>query len=69
MKKGRVLIAVLTALILGNSFFIHTDDIHFIWEKFPLSTALIGFIGCLLLVVVTKMVIKHAIQRDEDYYD
>lgn len=69
MTKGRVLVAVLTALILGNSFFIPTDDIHFIWEKIPLSSALIGFIGCLLLVVVTKKLIKHAIQRNEDYYD
>jgi ABC-type microcin C transport system permease subunit YejB len=69
MKKGKVLVTVLTALSLGNSFFIPTDDIHFIWEKFPLSSALIGLIGCLLLVVITKIVIKHAIQRDESYYD
>lgn len=69
MKKGLVLFMVIAAVMLGNSFFIPTDNIHFIWEKFPLSSALIGFIGCLLLVVVTKIVIKHAIQRDEGYYD
>lgn len=69
MKKGRVLFVIIAAVILGNSFFIPTDDIHFIWEKFPLSSAVIGFVGCLLLIVVTKIFIKHAIQRDEGYYD
>lgn len=69
MKKGKVLFIAVALLILGNSFFIPTDDVHFTWERFSLSSALIGFFGCLLLVVVTKIVIKHAIQRNEDYYD
>ncbi len=69
MKKGAVLFIVVTAAILVNSFFTAPDKIHFIWEKFTLFSALFGFIGCLLLIAVTKILVKHLIQRDEGYYD
>ena len=69
MKKGGILISAIAALILGNSFFIPTDDVHFIWERFPLSGAILGFVGCLVLIAVTKLVVKRLIQRDEGYYD
>jgi hypothetical protein len=69
MKKGRALFIAVTVVILGVSFFIPTNEVHFIWEKFSLASAIFGFIGCLLLIVVTKIVVKRAIQRDEGYYD
>jgi hypothetical protein len=69
MKKGTILFVVVTALILVNSFFTAPDKIHFIWEKFTLFSALFGFIGCLLLIAVTKLLVKHFIQRNEGYYD
>ena len=69
MKKGSALFIAVTALILGNSFFMPTDEVHFIWEKFTLYSALFGFIGCLLLILVTKIFARRVVQRDEHYYD
>ena len=69
MKKGTLLFVFVTALILVHSFFTAPDKIHFIWEKFTLFSALFGFIGCLLLILITKILVKHLIERDEGYYD
>jgi Na+(H+)/acetate symporter ActP len=69
MNKGRILFIAVASLILVASFFIPTDEVHFIWERFTLASALFGFIGCLLLIVVTKIFAKRILQRDESYYD
>jgi hypothetical protein len=69
MKKSRAFFVIIAALALGVSFFIPTDDAHFVWETFTPFSFIFGFAGALLLIVVTKLVIKHLIQRDENYYD
>lgn len=69
MTKGRVLFVAFAALALGMSFFIPADEAHFVWERFTPFSFIFGFAGSLLLIVVTKLLIKHLIQRDEGYYD
>jgi len=69
MKKGRALFLAVTALVLGMSFFIPTDEIHFVWEKLTLFSTLFGFIGCLILIIGTKIFARRVVQRDEHYYD
>lgn len=44
-------------------------EAHYVWERIPAFFAIYGFIGCLLIIYVSKWVGKRFLQRDEDYYD
>jgi len=69
MRKARTLFIAVAALILGVSFLIPTGEVHFIWEKLTLFSALFGFIGCLILIIGTKIFARRVVQRGEDYYE
>jgi hypothetical protein len=38
-------------------------------EAIPLFYAAFGFLGCLLLIVVAKLLGKVVLEKPEDYYD
>lgn len=38
------------------------------WEKIPAFYAIYGFVACVVLVVVAKMM-RKVVMREEDYYD
>lgn len=42
---------------------------HFKWEQWPGFYAMYGFVACVLLVLVSKYVLRPLVMRDEDYYD
>jgi hypothetical protein len=54
-------------VLLIVDFFIHKHS-YFYWEDAPDFFAAYGFISCVLLVLVAK-VLRLFIKRDEDYYD
>jgi len=39
------------------------------WHRLPGFECLCGLVGCLLIVVASKALGKHLLQRPEDYYD
>ena len=39
------------------------------WEKWPGFSAAFGFVSCVLLVLISKYVLRPLVMRDEDYYD
>ncbi len=39
------------------------------WDHIPLFYAAFGFIGCVLIIVVSKALGKGFLQKREDYYD
>ncbi len=41
----------------------------FLWQAIPGFSAICGFIGCILIIVVSKALGHHWLQRGEDYYD
>jgi hypothetical protein len=49
--------------------FIPHEHVHFWWEKIGVFDALFGFFGCILIVLGSKALGHHGIQKDEDYYD
>lgn len=55
------------SMILG--FFALSEHPHFAWEKLPVFDALFGFIGCLVIVFISKAIGHYWLQKDEDYYD
>ena len=57
---------ILSVLI---DFFLHHDHAAFWWIGIPGFNAIYGFIGCILIVIVSKALGHHWLQREEDYYD
>jgi purine-cytosine permease-like protein len=48
-------------------FFVHRH-VEMWWEKIPAFYALYGFVACVVLVIVAKMM-RTVVMRKEDYYD
>ena len=42
---------------------------HGPWAHVPAFWALFGFLGCALIILVSKAIGKYFLQRREDYYD
>jgi hypothetical protein len=55
------------SILLG--LFFRPEHPHFWWEKIPVFDAVFGFFGCIVIVVGSKAMGHHGIQKDEDYYD
>jgi hypothetical protein len=63
----KVFYAVLV-LLVALDFFI-TGHPHFPWEGVAGFYAFYGFISCAVIVLVSKVLGKFWLQREEDYYD
>jgi len=48
-------------------FIVHRHVIH-AWEHFPGFYAIYGFVACVILVFIAK-IMRKALMRKEDYYD
>jgi len=58
---------VIMAGILAQ-LFLHLHP-HFWWEKIPVFSAVYGFIGCVIIIVVSKAIGHQWLQKEEDYYE
>lgn len=58
---------VLCALLFGLDFVLHRH-VYLDFDKIPAFYALYGFIACVVLVLLAK-VMRLFLMRDEDYYD
>ncbi len=56
-------------LIVLIDFFLHHDHAAFWWSGMPGFNAIYGFMGCVLIIIVSKALGHHWLQREEDYYD
>ena len=58
-------------VLIDIGFWITGFDKHpyFRWEKWPGFYAVYGFVACVLLVLVSKHVLRPLVMRDEDYYN
>jgi len=54
-------------LLLAIDLFIPKHG-HFAWEEAPFFFAVYGFIGCVSLIFIAK-VLRRLVKRKEDYYD
>ncbi len=39
------------------------------WENWPGFYAVFGFVACVLLVLISKYILRPLVKRDEDYYE
>jgi hypothetical protein len=64
-----VCIAVLVLLAAADILFVSKDEAHTSAEHFPAFWSIFGFIGCALIVIVSKWFGHAGIMTREDYYD
>jgi hypothetical protein len=64
--KYTLIIGIGVAMAMG--LFFRPEHPHFWWEKIPIFDAVFGFFGCILIVLGSKALGHHGIQKDEDYY-
>lgn len=66
------LFAVCILVVLADFlFFLEQFDKHALyeWENWPGFYAVYGFVACVLLVLISKYILRPLIKRDEDYYE
>lgn len=62
-------VGLVLALILALGFSVQPPyEVHF-WERLPIFEALFGFLGCLLILFVSKTLGHLFIQKREGHYD
>ena len=64
---GGLAAAALAEIVLPRV--VDGGDAHFAFEDIPAWGSLYGFISCVAIIVVSKLVGKLWLMRREDYYD
>ena len=49
--------------------FVVAKEAHMPWEAWPGFYAIYGLVACVILVLVSKYVLRPLVKRDEDYYE
>ena len=61
---------LLLSIVAG--FFVHLylhPEGHFLWERLPVFSAAYGFIGCIVIILVSRAIGHLWLLKDEDYYE
>lgn len=71
MKILNVVLIIVTIGTLVFSFLVeHSEkEKELWWNNIPIFYSLFGFIGCIMLVWVAKVLGKGILQKRDDYYD
>ena len=67
IKKMLNIFYVVCALLVIVDFIVHRHIYHD-WENIPAFYAIYGFVGCVVLVLIAKLMRKF-LMKEEDYYD
>ena len=65
----RICCVVLALLILADAVFVNKEHAHTAAERLPGFWSVFGFIGCVLIVILSKWYGHAGIMTREDYYD
>ena len=66
MKK--IAYSMLIFIILMD-FFIPRHEIHFFGDAIPGFWSVFGFIACILIILISKLIGRLGIMQDENYYN
>lgn len=70
MKRAfYVCLAALALAEAGGPLFLYHDHAHFPFENWPAFGSLYGFISCVAIIVVSKLLGKLWLMRPENHYD
>ncbi len=65
----RICFGVLALLMLVDALFVSKEHAHTPVEHFPAFWSVFGFIGCVLIIILSKWYGHAGIMTREDYYD
>lgn len=68
VRRLLVVFFILTGATLTIDLFYHKHGI-FPWEEYFGFYAVYGFVACVILVIVSKYILRPLVMRKEDYYD
>jgi hypothetical protein len=68
VKKLLIIFFSSLVVLLAVEFFVHKHA-YFPWEEWPEFYAIFGFVACVILVLVSKYILRPLVKREEDYYD
>jgi len=69
VRKGRLIIlaGILGLGLLG--FLFPNPQPHFWWQAVPVFDIIFGFVGCVIIIIVSKWIGHRWLMKSEDYYD
>ena len=68
-RKLRAILIVAIGITCILGFIFPYEHPHFWWQKIPVFDAVFGFLGCVIIVVVSKWLGHRWLMKREDYYD
>ncbi len=69
-KRRRWLLAATLLAVFVADFLVPREHGEFFWDDIDGWSALFGFVSCVAIIFVSKLLGKQGrIMRDEDYYD
>ena len=67
--KRIVVIALALTLSISDIAFRGSGHAEFWWHVVPIFDLVYGFLGCGIIVLVSKWIGARYLQKDEDYYE
>lgn len=64
-----ILLGLLTLASLALQYFGPEHPHPHAWDHIPLFYCVFGFVGCVLIILVSKALGKTVLQKREDYYE
>jgi NADH:ubiquinone oxidoreductase subunit 3 (subunit A) len=68
IKKLKIWFYILLIILVLLDLVIHKHP-HYAWENLFGSYAIYGFLSCVVIVIISKLLGKLLLQKPEDYYD
>lgn len=68
VKRLLIIFFSLVGLLFVLDFFVHKHA-YFAFETWPAFYAIFGFVACVVLVLVSRYVLRPLVKRREDYYE
>lgn len=68
-KLFYIILLVLAALEILFMSFLDFGHFYFSFEKIPAFGCILGFVSCILIIIISKVLGKVWLMKPEDYYD
>ena len=69
VKRLKMPFYITITVIVIADFIVHREHAAFIWDKIPGWSAFYGFVSCIILIFVYKVLGYGWLMKKEDYYD
>ncbi len=69
IKKLRIISYVLLVLSVLAEFIVPSHGTQHPWDKIPGFYAAFGFVICMVMIIVSKLLGQYWLKKSEDYYD